>query len=213
MRLRYIGIAILAAVALFVGGAMSRADTQQPSATAGAVVKVVLPNGHGSGVSVGNGYIVTAGHVADGQKTVKIETKDGRSYEADVLWVNDTYDIAMLRAPVALVGAGADLDCRSAKTGESIFATGNPLELDFVTTYGRIAGDERELGPWKTVLVTDITTIPGQSGGPVFEADGRVIGITVGVVTVPGPIAVFTGFGAIVPASTVCMLMGQAPTA
>jgi serine protease Do len=205
-----LGIAVLAFAALLIGGAMTFANNERPTVPTYAAVKVVLPTGHGSGVIVGNGYIITAGHVATGAKTVKIESKDGRSYDADVLWVNETYDIAMLRAPVALVGGGAALDCRSAKTGEAIYATGNPLELNFVTSYGRIAGDERSLGPWKSVLVTDISTVPGQSGGPVFEADGRVIGITVGVVTLPTATGVtLTGFGTIVPASTVCMLMGN----
>jgi serine protease Do len=72
----------------------------------------------------------------------------------------------------------------------------------------------RELGPWKEVLITDTTIVMGQSGGPIFEPDGRVIGIAVGVMPVPlpgplGPTPSLTGYGTVVPSSTICMLLGR----
>jgi len=213
---RYAAIIVLALGAL-LGGGIGYAMPPTPSATTTVseanVVKVSDKDGHGSGVNIGNGFVVTAGHVADGNKTVKLKTSDGRELDADVLWVNNTYDIALLRADG--LGGGSSLDCRTAKTGEQIQAAGNPMDLEFVSSFGRIAGDVREAGPWKEVLVTDITIVMGQSGGPVFEPDGRVIGITVGVATatlqggIIGATPSLTGFGLVVPSSTVCRLMGR----
>ncbi|WP_065091518.1 S1C family serine protease [Rhizobium leucaenae] len=216
---RYAAVFVLALTALLFSGityVTTPAQTAAPRTISEAsVVKVTEKDGHGSGVNIGNGYVITAGHVADGNAKAKLKTSDGREMDADVLWVNKEYDIALLRA-VGLPTVGSSLDCRTAKAGEEIQAAGNPMDLEFVSSFGRIAGDVRELGPWRQVLITDITIVMGQSGGPVFEADGRVVGITVGVAsaTLPGGIIgatpSLTGFGMVVPSSTVCMLMGRA---
>jgi serine protease Do len=209
---------IVTAVVLFTG--VDYATSRQPTTVSeNAVVKVTLANCHGSGVNIGDGFIVTAAHVAGDATTVKIKTSTGKEVDADVLWINKTYDLALLRT-ADMIGKGTHIDCRTAKAGETIQAAGNPLDLEFVSSFGRIAGDVREIGPWKEALVTDITTVMGQSGGPVFEADGRVIGITVGVFAAPlkgGKDAAgadiytptMTGFGMVVPSSAICRLLAR----
>lgn len=174
------------------------------------VVKVLLKNGHGSGVSIGNGYVVTAAHVVQDSKMVMLKTKDGRSRPADVLWSNTDYDIALLRTKDTTITA-ADLDCRVAQVGDAITSYGNPLRVEFAAAYGRIAGEPRSFGPWRSVFVTDITTVMGQSGGPVFDADGRLIGITVGVMGAPmGFSSSLVGYGFVVPSRAVCDLLARA---
>ena len=176
---------------------------------ASSVVKVLPGKGHGSGVHIGNGYILTAAHVVDGAKSLKIRTSDGKDRDATVLWSSKEYDIAAIRTAEAGI-AVSNLDCRTAEAGEVIRASGNPIVLEFVDSYGKVAGKPRLLGPWKSVLITDITTVPGMSGGPTFDANGNVVGITVGVMTLPsGFSASLTGFGAMVPSSTVCGLLGR----
>lgn len=173
------------------------------------VVKVVLKNGHGSGVSIGNGYVLTAAHVVQDSKTATLKTKDGRNMEAAVLWSNKEYDIALLRSRYGNMDAAA-LDCRVARTGDFITSYGNPLNVEFAAAYGRIAGEPRKFGPWQSVFVTDITTVMGQSGGPVFDADGRLIGITVGVMGAPmGFSHSLVGYGFVVPSSSVCELLAR----
>jgi len=183
-----------------------------------SIVKVVLPGGHGSGVNIGKGYIVTAAHVVDTATTVHIKTASGIEAEAEVLWSNKTYDIALLRTNDA-IGPGSAVDCRTALAGELIEGTGNPMDLEFIQTHGRIAGGIRETGPWKEALITDMTTVMGQSGSGVFQPDGRVIGIIVGVMSAPMKskdaagndmqTRSITNFGMIVPSSTVCRLMAK----
>lgn len=173
------------------------------------LVKITLEGGHGSGVHIGNGYILTAAHVVKDAKTAMLKTKDGKIRQATILWANKEYDIALLRSEDTKMDAAA-LDCRLAQAGDSITSYGNPLNVEFASAYGRIAGEPRALGPWKSVFVTDITTVMGQSGGPVFDADGRLIGITVGVMGAPmGFSHSLVGYGFVVPSRAVCDLLAR----
>ncbi|KEA07468.1 hypothetical protein CN09_11185 [Rhizobium rhizogenes] len=186
------------------------AAIKSPPATDAATVKVVVEDGLGSGVSIGDGFIVTAGHVVGDQRAVKIKERDGTETTADVLWASKVYDIALLRSTANI--PAATLSCSTAKVGDAIMAVGNPLGMEFISTYGKIAGDPREFGPnWKSAFVTDLTVIMGNSGGPVFSASGDIVGIVVGVMGVPGPndSKSYTGFSTVVPSSVVCALLGR----
>lgn len=212
---RWAAAAVLATAVVILGTVAVATPATPPKpavehVTDASVVFVSVDKGHGSGVHIGQGYVLTAAHVVDGATTIMLRTADGAPRPADVLWVNKTYDIALLKTDPTGIGA-ATLACRYAHTGEDIRAIGNPVSLEFVSSYGRIAGEVRQLGPWKSVLVTDITTVPGQSGGPVFDEGGALVGITVGVINVPlGISASLTGFGTIVPSQAVCDLMARA---
>lgn len=180
---------------------------------AASIVKVVRPMGHGSGVHVGGGFFLTAAHVIDDAKTVSLKTSDNKTLPAEVLWRNVDYDIALLRAKPDGI-AVSKLACRTVGDSEIIKASGNPLSLEFVSVYGHISGKARELAPWKSVYVTDLTTVMGMSGGPTFDERGEVIGITVGVAPAPlkygnGWVPSLTGFGMVVPSAEVCRLLGR----
>lgn len=216
-----------AVVAAFVFGG-SRAIQAQPQpftrtpeintpvkpVTDAATVRIELPDGLGSGVAIGNGYIVSAAHVVGKSKSVDIKLRDGGKGSADVLWINEAYDIALLRTEIRTLPAA--LSCIQAKVGAQISAVGNPLGMEFITAYGKIAGDARVMGDkWKSAYVTDMTTVMGASGGPVFDDAGFLIGITVGVTSAPlktenGYIPSLVGFGFVVPSTVVCELMGRA---
>ena len=156
-----------------------------------AVVKVSRGGGHGSGVHIGDGYILTARHVVDA-----------------------AYDIALRKVKEPVAGS-AHLDCRTAAVGTEIIAMGSPMTIDFVSAFGRIAGEPREVMGLKSVFVTDITTVMGMSGGPVFDRQDNLIGITVAVMTAPLPTGPdryspsLVGFGFVVPSSAVCNLMAR----
>lgn len=223
---RYFGVAIVALAILLVGGvyAMPNQPTYvtvtntiiqaPPTTSEDSVVMVSLEGDHGSGVHIGNGFIITAAHVAGDAKEVGIKRQVGEDLKAEVLWVNKAYDIALLRTSGKLAGQAA-LDCAQPKIGDEIQAAGNPLNLEFVSSFGRIAGTARAAEPWREVVITDVTTVMGASGGPLFGKDGRVVGIVVGVMPAPikngdGYTPSLTGFGTAVPASVVCLLLGRA---
>lgn len=208
---------LVTTIVLFTGA--NYATSQPTTVSEASVVRVVLPDGHGSGVNIGDGFIVTAAHVPGAATSVTIVTSAGKQVAADVLWVNKAYDIALLRT-AEMIGKGSKLDCRSAKEGDVIQASGNPMGLEFVSSFGRVAGNARTFGNWKSVLITDIAIGPGSSGGPIFEPDGRVIGIVVAGALAPlegGKDAAgadiytptMTGFGAVVPSAAVCMLLAR----
>lgn len=201
-------IACAAAIVLAVIGLSSYAIPAAPSVEA-AVVKVELPDGHGSGVSIGSGYIVTAAHVTGDAKTVKLRSEGGKAVDGTVLWTNSTYDIALIKTDETAFGS-APLSCSEAKRGDTITAMGNPLGVEFVSATGRIAGKPRTVKPWESVFVTDMTIVMGMSGGPVFNKDGEVIGITVGVMAATvGFSPSLVGFGFVVDSPSICRLLAR----
>lgn len=172
---------------------------------AGSTVKILSGGGHGSGIHIGGGYIITADHVVP-SGSAKIKLDNGEVQEATILWTNKANDVALLRTEATM--ASSRLDCRVPGAGEAITARGNPMMLEFVASSGRIAGVERKLGRWERVVPTDLTIVMGMSGGPSFAADGRVVGINVGVMMAStGMFPSLTGFGAMVPASVLCELL------
>lgn len=173
---------------------------------------MVIP-GVGSGFYIGNGKIVTAAHVArhlhDGDK--KAVDEDGHEYEVVVLWEDEEYDIAVLQVKGAEPPREhiAELSCRMPIVGEKITIEGNPLDFHFVRTDGTVASIVHLGGTfpmWHEWFFGDITALPGNSGGPVYEQHGRVIGVLVGALVKNGvPVHV----SIIVPAGVVCRLLGR----
>ncbi len=177
---------------------------------AGFTVKIETESGHGSGFHIGEGYIVTAAHVLKSAKKITIKSDDGDTRDGEILWVNETRDIGLVRVENPYRLKTANLSCRTPAANESISAPGNPMGLEFVTSHGHVAGTARQAGFWKSVFVTDMTVVPGQSGGPVVAANGDVVGVTVGVALFPlGFSASLTGFGYAVPALEVCNLLAR----
>jgi serine protease Do len=184
--------------------------------TMDSVVVIRTGGGLGTGFSIGNGVIVTAAHVVMGAKTVSIEDVDGNIRMARVDIVDGATDLAILSTSHKI--PAAEIDCRMASVGEAITAIGTPLGLEFITAEGRVAGAARKIGG-TNVLVTDIVTIMGMSGGPLF-ANGRVVGVNHAVMTVSSKLdgtdvdanaevysTSLVGFGFVIPSTDVCALL------
>jgi serine protease Do len=199
----------LTALAVLAGGYVAGTSTEAAPDLAGPVFRVDVALGHGSGVAIGNGLVLTAAHVVNDAATVKLKAENGREIEASVLWVNKTYDVALLR--VADDVASADLNCRMPKRGQAIVAAGSPMHEDNLFIPGSIVGNERTTGPWKSVIVAALAGTQGISGGPAFDEDGEVVGIVVGMMALPLGLSVTqTGLMYIVPAPAICNLLGRA---
>lgn len=177
---------------------------------AGPVVKILLKQGHGSGTHLGNGFILTAAHVVTGEKKVKLRLDTGGTQDAEVLWINETYDVALVRASKPEGLGVSPLACRGLVDNEPIVAMGNPAKLDFLTFRGFVSGHAREIGPWKVGVPVDISLIGGMSGGPIYDAENEVVGVIVGHLVIPvGLSGSWVRVGIVVPADVVCMLMGR----
>lgn len=169
-------------------------------------LKVVAGFGHGSGTHLGGGYVLTAAHVVKGADAITIKSDAGMTYEAEVLWANEAYDVALLYVGTPMTVGTLDLDCAPHKAGERVTLYGNPMDLEFVYTQGWINGDLAARGPWRETLPLDMTLIMGQSGGAVIGENGKIVGIGVGVMTAYQGL---TGIGFMVPGSAICHVMGK----
>lgn len=199
-------IALLAMSAvLILAGCQSHKALQ-----VGSTVKVILTDGHGSGVHVGDGYVLTAAHVAGKNKSVKLQFDDKSVMVADVMWSNEAKDVALLRFKDNGRVAASHLSCSIAGPGTRILARGNPLAMENLSFEGRINGAPFNISHFENVLPADLTILGGMSGGGVFDENGDVIGISVAhAVTPMGMFPSWTRVGLIVPGKTICELMGK----
>lgn len=153
-----------------------------------SVVVVRSGQGHGSGVVWrADGLIVTNHHVATTGR-VEVEMCDSRTSEAVVLARDPKNDLAILRVPLADLPAAPVGDSRSVKVGQLIMAVGHPLGIRGTASLGIVSavGCVMQRGKQQCeVIHADVELLPGNSGGPLADMQGRVIGIASMVVS-PG---------------------------
>ncbi|TBR39666.1 MULTISPECIES: DegQ family serine endoprotease [Dyella] len=137
----------------------------------------------GSGFIISaDGYILTNTHVVDDADTVTVRLQDRRTLTAKVVGSDPQYDIALLK-----VDAGGALpfvsigDSRTLKPGQWVLAIGSPFGFDYTVTQGIVSAVGRNLGsqdqPYTSFIQTDVPINRGNSGGPLFDLQGRVVGV------------------------------------
>ena len=166
--------------------------------------------GEGAGIIVDSeGHILTNYHVIDGADEVTVRLWDGTTVRAQVLGADEGNDLVVLRAsvqPQRLVPARFG-DSDLVRPGETVFAIGNPFEFEFSVTRGIVSGVGRESSqnssgrPIRGVIQIDAAVNPGNSGGPLFNERGEVIGINVAIHN-PTQQRVFVGVGLAIPSNT-----------
>ena len=137
--------------------------------------------GLGSGFVIDpNGIILTNAHVVDGADTVSVKFQNQREYTAKVLGVDKATDVAVLKIDAHNLPTLATGDSTKARVGEWVVAIGAPFGLDNTVTAGIISAMSRSLPGDSIVpfIQTDAAVNPGNSGGPLFNLKGEVIGIT-----------------------------------
>lgn len=138
----------------------------------------------GSGFIVSsNGYVVTNYHVIEGADSITVSTNNGKSYEATVRGYNENYDVAVLKINATGLRAVTLGKSSDANVGDEVVTIGNPLgELTFSLTSGAISALNREVtfsqNNTMKLIQTDAAINSGNSGGPLFNLYGEVIGIT-----------------------------------
>jgi serine protease Do len=143
----------------------------------------------GSGFVISeDGYIVTNNHVIDGADEVIIEFFSGGELEAKVIGTDPKTDIALLKvesdAPLAFVPFG---DSDTARVGDWVLAVGNPLGQGFSVSAGIISQRNRALqGAYDDYIQTDAAINRGNSGGPLFNMEGEVVGVNTAILSPNG---------------------------
>ncbi|HEY4092460.1 MAG TPA: Do family serine endopeptidase [Luteibacter sp.] len=136
----------------------------------------------GSGFIISaDGYILTNDHVVDDADQVKIRLQDRRTFTAKVVGKDPQYDIALLKVDASALPTVTIGDSRSVKRGQWALAIGSPFGLDATVTHGIISAVGRNLGsgdqPYTSFIQTDVPINRGNSGGPLFNLQGQVIGV------------------------------------
>ncbi|MFE0754841.1 DegQ family serine endoprotease [Inquilinus sp. NPDC058860] len=156
----------------------------------------------GSGFIVrANGFIVTNYHVIEGAEEITVVLHDNTSLEAKLIGRDDKTDLAVLKVetdkPLPFVDFG---DSDTMRVGDWVLAIGNPFGLGGSVTAGIISARSREInaGPYDDFLQTDASINRGNSGGPMFNMDGRVIGINTAIYSPSGG---SVGIGFAIPSS------------
>ena len=140
--------------------------------------------GQGSGFIISkDGYVLTNHHVVKGSSSVKVRLSSGKTYNGEVIGIDDSLDVAVVKIkaknlPYAKLGASEDM-----RVGDWVVAIGNPFGLSHSVTSGIISAKNRALGsgPYDDYLQTDASINPGNSGGPLFNLKGEVVGINTAI--------------------------------
>ena len=129
-----------------------------------------------------DGYIITNSHVVTGADRIDVKLYTGESYKAQLVGQDSSFDIAVLKIDAQDLPAVSVGDSDKLKVGEEVVAIGNPLgELTFTMTNGILSALNREInadGNPQNMLQTNAAINSGNSGGPLFDMDGNVIGVT-----------------------------------
>jgi serine protease Do len=128
-----------------------------------------------------DGYILTNNHVVDGADEVSVRLQDRRTLTAKVVGTDPNYDIALLKVDASGLPAVSIGDSRALKPGQWVLAIGSPFGFDYTVTQGIVSAVGRNLGsgdqPYTSFIQTDVPINRGNSGGPLFNLKGEVVGI------------------------------------
>lgn len=134
----------------------------------------------GSGFIVeSDGYILTNTHVVEDADEILVKLHDNREFEAEVVGVDRPSDVALLRIPAEDLPTVRFGDSDTLEVGQWVLAIGSPFGLDYTATQGIVSALNRKLpsDTYTPFIQTDVAVNPGNSGGPLFNVEGEVIGI------------------------------------
>lgn len=164
----------------------------------------------GSGFVVdASGIIITNNHVIEGADEIIANFSDGSALTATLIGTDPKTDVAVLKVepeePLIAVDFG---DSKSMRVGDWVMAIGNPFGLGGTVTVGIISAQNRDInsGPYDSFIQTDAAINRGNSGGPLFNADGAVIGINTAIIS---PTGGSIGIGFAVPSNLARSVVDQ----
>ncbi len=167
-------------------------------------------NSLGSGFIIDTaGIVVTNYHVIKDADEVDIVLNDGTSIKAELIGSDQKVDLALLRfAPPHPVKAVKFGDSDKLRLGEWVIAIGNPFSLGGTVTAGIVSQRNRDIqsGPYDDYIQTDAAINRGNSGGPLFNLNGEVIGVNTAIISPSGG---SIGIGFAIPSKTVIPLVAQ----
>ena len=169
--------------------------------------------GAGSGFVVDpGGLVVTNNHVIDGANEITVTLNDATKHKATVVGRDEKTDVALLKIDAGRPLPFVDLaDSRSVRVGDWVLAVGNPFGLGGSVTAGIVSARGRDInsGPYDDYIQIDAPINRGNSGGPLFDGFGRVIGVNTAIYS---PTGGNVGIGFAIPAETVKTVVAELRT-
>lgn len=179
----------------------NRDEDQQP--------RRVQSLGSGFVIDGKEGIIITNNHVIEGADEVTANFNDGTKLKAEVIGSDEKTDLAVLKVtpekPLTDVKFG---DSDAIRVGDWVMAIGNPFGLGGTVTVGIVSARNRDInsGPYDNFIQTDASINRGNSGGPLFDMQGNVVGINTAIISPSGG---SIGIGFAIPAKTAMRVIDQ----
>lgn len=146
-----------------------------------------VPRGVGSGFFIsGDGSILTNHHVVDGADEIFVTLTDGREFKATVVGSDARTDVALLKIKAEDMDTLPIGSAQNLKKGQWVLAIGSPFGLESTVTAGIVSAIGRETGDYLPFIQTDVAVNPGNSGGPLLDLSGEVVGINAQIVSRSG---------------------------
>src|SRR5690606_13485928 len=147
----------------------------------------IVPRGVVSGFIISDdGYVLTNNHVIADANDIFVTLTDGKEYKASVVGTDERTDVALIKiegkdlTPLK-IGSPAQL-----KKGQWVLAIGSPFGLDSTVTVGIVSAINRDTGEYLPFIQTDVAVNPGNSGGPLLNLNGEVVGMNSQIISRSG---------------------------
>lgn len=167
----------------------------------------IVPRGVGSGFIISDdGYVLTNNHVIADANDIFVTLTDGKEYKASVVGTDERTDVALIKiegkdlTPLK-IGSPAQL-----KKGQWVLAIGSPFGLDSTVTVGIVSAINRDTGDYLPFIQTDVAVNPGNSGGPLINLNGEVVGMNSQIISRSGG---FMGISLAIPIDEVMNVVEQ----
>lgn len=165
-------------------GSLNEAPSAAPSAQKERVV------GEGSGfIYTQDGYILTNHHVIAGASSILVTMADKREFQAKLIGSDEKTDVAVLKIEASGLPFLNAADSSQLKVGQWVIAAGSPFGLQNTITKGIISAINRDTGDYQAFIQTDAAVNKGNSGGPLVDIYGNVVGINSQILSSSGAFA------------------------
>lgn len=166
-----------------------------------------VERGVGSGFIISaDGFVLTNAHVVEGADEVTVTLTDRREFKAKVLGADRRSDVALLKLAASNLPYLRTGDSSKIRVGEWVLAIGSPFGLENTVTAGIISAKSRDTGEYLPLIQSDVAVNPGNSGGPLINLRGEVIGINSQIATLSGA---YNGISFAVPIDEVTRVSEQ----
>ncbi|NYT81861.1 DegQ family serine endoprotease [Alcaligenaceae bacterium] len=166
-----------------------------------------VPRGVGSGFIISaDGYILTNNHVVAKSNGIFVTLTSGKEYKAKVIGTDPRTDVALIKIDAEGLTPLPIGDSTKLKKGQWVLAIGSPFGLDSTVTSGIVSAINRDTGDYLPFIQTDVAVNPGNSGGPLINLAGQVVGVNSQIISQSGG---FMGISLAIPIDEAMRVVDQ----